>query len=115
MLILLATQLIAASTPTPTQSVGSDQDRVTAAEVLAYGQWRNCVLKITHHKSRSNKDHEAVAEAAMTGCTAKEADYRSSLSALAKLYKLKDQDGFVTRTAGQARKSLHDVALKELK
>ena len=113
MLILLAAQLIAAPTPLP--SVSSDQDRVTAAEVLAYGQWRNCVLKFTHHRSRSIKDHEAVADAAISGCAARETDYRSSLSALAQLYKLKDQDGFVTRTVGQARKTLRDAALKELK
>jgi hypothetical protein len=113
MLVLLAAQLIAA--PTPLSSASSDQDRVTAAEMLAYGQWRNCVLKITHHKSRTIKDHEAVADAAITGCMAKEAGYRSSLSALAQLYKLKDQDGFVMRTAAQARNTLRSMALKELR
>lgn len=113
MLILLAAQLIAA--PTPSSSAGSDQDRVTAAEMLAYGQWRNCVLKITHHRSRSIKDHETVADAAITECSAKEAGYRRSLTALGQLYRLKDPDGFATRTAAQARNTLRSMALKELR
>ncbi|MGN6122771.1 MAG: hypothetical protein ACTHOJ_07410 [Sphingomonas oligoaromativorans] len=113
MLFLLAAQL--AAPLAPPSAASSDQDRVTAAEVLAYAQWRNCVLKVTHHTSRRIKDHEAVADAAIAGCSAREADYRASLKELAQLYRLKDSDGFATRTSGQARKTLRDMALKELK
>lgn len=108
--ILLAAQLAA----TPAPSAPSDQDRVTAAEVLAYAEWRNCVLKVTHHESRHTKDHDAVADTAIETCGPREANYRSSLATLAQLYQLKDPGDFVRRNVEQSRKALHDMALKEL-
>jgi hypothetical protein len=108
--VLLVAQLAAAASPSPS----SDQDKVTAAEVLAYAEWRNCVLKVTHHVSRRVKDHAAVADAAIEQCAAKETSYRASLTTLAELYQLKDTGGFAGRNVDQARKALHAMAMKEL-
>ncbi len=111
MFLILAAQLAAAS---PAPNGISDQDRVTSTEVLAYAQWRSCVLKVTHHKSRSIKDHGAVADVAIVECGTKEANYGSSLTSLAQLYRLKDPGEFARRNVDQARKTLHDMAMKEL-
>lgn len=109
--ILLVAQL--AAIPSPSQP--SDQDRVTAAEMLAYSEWRNCVLKVTHHVSRRVKDHAAVADTAIEQCSTRETGYRDSLTALAELYQLKNPADFTGRNVDQARKALHDMALKELR
>jgi hypothetical protein len=111
MLLILAAQLAAASVP----PVASDQDRVTATEVFAYAQWRSCVLKVTHHKSRAIRDHVAVADAAISECGTREANYRSSLTSLAQLYQLKNPADFAQRNVNQARNKLHDLAINELK
>jgi hypothetical protein len=108
--ILLAAQLAAAQA----SSAPTDQDRVTATEVLAYAEWRNCVLKVTHHQSRHTRDHDTVADTAIEQCGTKEANYRSSLTTLAQLYQLKDPGDFVRRNVDQSRKALHEMALKEL-
>jgi hypothetical protein len=108
--ILLVAQLAATASP----SEPTEQERVTAAEVLAYSEWRNCVLKVTHHASRRMKDHAAVADTAIEQCGTKEAGYRASLATLAQLYQLKDPADFTGRNVDQARKALHDIAMKEL-
>lgn len=109
--VLLAAQLAA---PVPAASPLSEQDRVTATEVMAYAEWRNCVLKATHHLSRRNKDHGAVADAAIAQCETKAANYQSSLTMLAQLYQLKAGADFVRRNVEQGRRALHDIAIKEL-
>jgi hypothetical protein len=111
---VLAILLVAQLAATASSSQPSEQERVTAAEVLAYAEWRNCVLKVTHHVSRRVKDHGAVADAAIAQCGAKETGYRASLTTLAQLYQLKDPADFTGRNVDQARKALHDMAMKEL-
>jgi hypothetical protein len=111
---VLAFLLVAQLAATPAPSQPSDQDRVTAAEMLAYAEWRNCVLKVTHHVSRRVKDHAAVADTAIEQCSPREAGYRASLTTLAELYQLKDPADFTGRNVDQARKALHDMAMKEL-
>lgn len=112
LLVLFAAQLAAA---TPAASPPSEQDRVTATEVMAYAEWRNCVLKATHHLSRRLKDHDAIADAAISGCGTKEANYGSSLTALAQLYQLKDPADFARRNVEQGRHALRDMAIQELR
>jgi hypothetical protein len=108
--VLLALQLATV----PPSAPASEQERVTATEVLAYAEWRNCVLKATHHLSRRIKDHGAVADGAIEQCGTKAENYRSSLTMLAQLYQLKDPGGFARRNVDQGRKALRDMALKEL-
>lgn len=108
---LLAAQL---ATAPPTASPPSEQDRVTATEVMAYAEWRNCVLKATHRLSRRVKDHDAVADAAIAQCGTKQANYRSSLTTLAQLYQLRDAGEFARRNVDQGLRSLRDMAIKEL-
>ena len=96
-------------------AVPSEQDQITASEMFAYAEWRNCVLRITHRKSRTVKDRDAIADAAIEGCAGREAEYNQSLLALAQYYKLGDPAGFAGRNSGQVRLRLHEMALKELK
>ena len=112
LLMLLGAQITV--TATDASAAPSEQDRITATEMLAYAEWRNCILRVTHHKSRSIKDHDAVADIAIAGCAGREAEYRQSLLALGQYYKLGDPAGFAARNSAQARKSLRDMALKEL-
>jgi hypothetical protein len=113
LLFLVAAQL--AASPAASDAAQSAQDRVTATEVFAYGEWRNCVLKVTHHKASKIKDHDKVADAAIAECGTKEANYASSLSALAQLYQLGNAADFVKGNTDKTRKTLRDMALKELK
>lgn len=113
LVFLVAAQLAASSTASGTAQ--SAQDRVTATEVFAYGEWRNCVLKVTHHQASKIKDHDKVADAAIAQCGTKEANYASSLSALAQLYQLGNAADFVKGNTDKTRKTLRDMALKELK
>jgi hypothetical protein len=113
LLFLVAAQVAASSTTA--EIAQPDQDRVTATEMFAYGQWRNCVLKVTHHQSSRIKDHDSVADAAIAGCGTKEANYASSLDALAQLYKLANAADFVKGNTDKTRKTLRDMAMKELK
>lgn len=113
LVFLVAAQLAASSGMSgDAQSV---QDRVTATEVFAYGEWRNCVLKVTHRQASRIKDHEQVADAAIAACGTREANYASSLSALAQLYQLGNAADFVKGNTDKTRKTLRDMALKELK
>ncbi|MBA2936599.1 hypothetical protein HZF05_21170 [Sphingomonas sp. CGMCC 1.13654] len=114
MLVFLVAAQLAAPTTTPADGQ-SAQDRVTATEVFAYGQWRNCVLRETHHKAGKVKDHDKVADAAIAECGTKEANYASSLSALAQLYQLGNTADFVKGNTDKTRKALRDMAMKELK
>ena len=111
--MVLIAQLSAASSSEPNGA--SDQDRVTATEVLDYAEWRTCALKATHKKARSAPDHEKVADMAMTACETKEGAYRSSLTALAQLYKLPDPADFAHRNGDEARAALRASMIKELK
>jgi hypothetical protein len=113
LVFLVAAQLAASSTAST--DAQSEQDRVTATEVFSYAQWRNCVLKVTHHQAGKIKDHDKVADAAIAACGTKEANYASSLSALAQLYKLKNAGDFVKGNTDKTRKTLRDMAMKELK
>ena len=113
MLVFLVAAQLAASTAAP--DAQSAQDRVTATEVFAYGQWRNCVLKETHHNASRIKDHDKVADTAIAECGTKEANYASSLSSLAQLYKLGNAADFVKGNTDKTRKALRDMAMKELK
>ena len=114
MLVFLVAAQLAASSPASADAQ-SEQDRVTATEVFAYAQWRNCVLKTTHHKASKIKDHDKVADAAIDACGTKEANYASSLTTLAQLYKLANAADFVQRNTDKTRKTLRDMAMKELK
>jgi hypothetical protein len=113
-LVFLAAAQLAATT-TASGTAQSAQDRVTTTEVFAYGEWRNCVLKVTHHQASKIKDHDKVADAAIAQCGTKEANYASSLSTLAQLYKLGNAADFVKSNTDKTRNTLHDMALKELK
>jgi hypothetical protein len=112
LVFLVAAQVAASSAPSDAQS---EQDRVTATEVFAYAQWRNCVLKVTHRQAAKIKDHDGVADAAIAACGTKEANYASSLTALAQLYQLKNTADFVKGNTDKTRKALRDMAMKELK
>ncbi len=113
LVFLVAAQLAVSSTAST--NAQSEQDRVTATEVFAYAQWRNCVLKVTHHQASRIKDHDKVADTAIAECGTKEANYASSLMALAQLYKLANAADFVKGNTDQSRKTLRDMAMKELK
>jgi hypothetical protein len=113
LVFLVAAQVAASSVASG--DAQSEQDRVTATEVFAYGQWRNCVLKVTHHQSAKIKDHDKVADAAIAECGTKEANYASALQSLAQLYKLKNADDFVKGNTDKTRGTLRDMAMKELK
>jgi hypothetical protein len=113
LLMLLGAQIAAVTNGA--SAVPSEQDRITASEMFAYAEWRNCVLRITHRKSRTVKDHDAIADAAIEGCAGREAEYNRSLLALAQYYKLGDPADFAGRNSAQVRRGLHDTALKELK
>lgn len=114
-LISLLLSLAAAPALADVSATASDQDHVTSAEMIAFHEWRNCVLKVTHRQSRKLKDHDAVADLAISRCADREAEYRASLVALGQQYQLKDAEGFAQRNAGQVRKSMRDMAIKELK
>jgi hypothetical protein len=113
LLTLLGAQIAAVANGA--SAVPSQQDQITASEMFAYAEWRNCVLRITHRKSRTVKDRAAIADAAVEGCASREAGYSQSLLALAQYYKLGDPADFARRNSAQVRLRLHDMALKELK
>jgi hypothetical protein len=113
LLTLLGAQIAAVANGA--SAVPSQQDQITASEMFAYAEWRNCVLRITHRKSRTVKDRAAIADAAVEGCASREAGYNQSLLALAQYYKLGDPADFAGRNSAQVRRGLHDTALKELK
>lgn len=114
MLVFLVAAQLAASSTAP-GAAPSAQDAVTATEVFAYGEWRNCVLKTTHRQASKIKDHDKVADAAIAECGTKEANYASSLSQLAQLYQLGNAADFVKANTDKTRKTLRDMAMKELK
>ena len=113
MLLLIMVAQIAASSTTAA-GAQSDQERIMSSEVFAYAQWRNCVLRATHRKASTSRDHTKVADAAISACEAKEANYRASLLSLAQLYQLKNSEEFAQRNSDQGRKALRDMAIKEL-
>jgi hypothetical protein len=112
-LVFLVAAQLAASAPASADTQ-TEQDRVTATEVFAYAQWRNCVLKTTHRRAAKIKDPDKVADAAIAECGTKEANYASSLTALARLYQLKNSADFVKSNTDQGRRTLRDLAMKEL-
>lgn len=114
MFVFLVAAQLAVAAPT-SNDMQSEQDRVTATEVFAYAQWRNCVLKTTHRQASKIKDHDKVADGAIAECGTREANYASSLAALARLYQLKNAADFVKNNTEQGRKTLRDTAMKELK
>ena len=113
LLMMLIAQL--ATDPASAPAGSSDQDRITTTEVFDYAEWRTCALKATHKKARSAPDHEKVADMAMSACETKEGAYRSSLTALAQLYKLPDPADFAHRNGDEARAALRASMIKELK
>jgi hypothetical protein len=71
-------------------------------------------IEENQRKAGKTKDHDEVSDAAIAECGTKDANYASSLSALAQLYRLRNAADFVKGNTAKTCKTLRDMAMKEL-